>query len=151
VRISKRCAAGFTLLEVLVALVIVGLGMIAVFGQVSQTLTATALMRDKTFATWVATDRITELRLAGEFPAVGDRSDELEMAGVRWAYTLKFSDVGVDDFRRVDVTVAFADEAERPLVEVSGFLRRVETRAGVSSTNWTPLDPNAALTDGQLQ
>ena len=49
----KATDRGFTLLEVLVALVIVGLGMIAVFGQISQSLTATARLRDKTLATWV--------------------------------------------------------------------------------------------------
>jgi len=133
---------GFTLLEVLVALVIVGLGMIAVFGQVSQTLTATARLRDKTLATWVGTDRITELRLAGEFPDVGDRSDEIEMAGVRWAFRIKTSDVGVEDFRRVDVTVAFADKPDRALVEVSGFLRRLDGPAFRSSAQFAPPNPN---------
>ena len=79
---SERRQAGFTLLEVLVALVIVGLGLTAVFGQLNQTLMATGLLRDKTFATWVAVDRITELRVSAEFPDVGERSDSVEMAGV---------------------------------------------------------------------
>jgi general secretion pathway protein I len=147
----KATDRGFTLLEVLVALVIVGLGMIAVFGQVSQSLTATARLRDKTLATWVGTDRITELRLAGEFPDVGDRSDEIEMAGVRWSYRIKTSDVGVADFRRVDVTVAFADQPDRPLVEVSGFLRRVDGPPAVSTAQYIPGDPNADISAGQQQ
>jgi general secretion pathway protein I len=148
VRVTER---GFTLLEVLVALVIVGLGMIAVFSQVSQALTATARLRDKTLATWVGTDRITELRLAGEFPDVGDRSDEIEMAGVRWSYRIKTTDVGVEDFRRVDVTVAFADEPDRQLVEVSGFLRRLDGPPVASAAQFAPRDPNADISDGQLR
>lgn len=147
-KITER---GFTLLEVLVALVIVGLGMIAVFSQVSQSLTATARLRDKTLATWVATDRITELRLAGEFPDVGDRSDELDMAGVRWVYSIKTTDVGVEDFRRVDVTVAFADQPDRQLVEVSGFLRRLDSPPGPSTAQFFPRDPNADLSAGEEQ
>ncbi len=143
-RLTER---GFTLLEVLVALVIVGLGMVAVFGQISQSLTATARLRDKTLATWVATDRITELRLAGEFPDVGDRSDEIEMAGVSWSYRIKTSDVGVEDFRRVDVTVAFADAPDRQIVEVTGFLRRLDGPVTPSSNVFPPCDPN--ITPGE--
>ncbi len=147
-RVTSR---GFTLLEVLVALVIVGLGMIAVFSQVSQSLTATAIMRDKTLAYWIGLDRITELRLAGEFPEVGERSDEIEMAGVGWVYRVKTTAVGVEDFRRIDVTVAFADKPDRQIVEVSGFLRKVDAPAVASSATFAPLDPNADISDGELQ
>ena len=147
-RVTSR---GFTLLEVLVALVIVALGMVAVFGQVSQSLTATAIMRDKTLAYWIGLDRITELRLAGEFPEVGERSDEIEMAGVDWVYRIKTTAVGVDDFRRIDVTVAFADKPDRQIVEVSGFVRKVEAPPVASSASFAPLDPNADITDGELQ
>jgi general secretion pathway protein I len=76
---------GFTLLEVLVALVIVGLGMIAVFEQLNQMLTTTARLRDKTFATWIAEDRITELQVNGQYPKTGERSDQIEMARAEWA------------------------------------------------------------------
>jgi len=147
----KATERGFTLLEVLVALVIVGLGMTAVFSQISQSLTATARLRDKTLATWIGTDRITELRLAGEFPDVGDRSDEIEMAGVRWSYRIKTSDVGVEDFRRVDVTVAFADQPDRQLVEVSGFVRRLDGPPTASNAQFVPADPNADFSEGELQ
>ena len=56
---------GFTLLEVLVALVIVGLGLMAVFSQLNQTIMTASMLRDRTLAHWVAVDRITELRLEG--------------------------------------------------------------------------------------
>jgi len=147
----KPIERGFTLLEVLVALVIVGLGMIAVFGQVSQALTATARLRDKTLATWVGTDRITELRLARDFPNVGDRSDEIDMAGVRWQYRVKVSDVGIEDFRRIDVTVAFADQPDRQLVEVTGFLRRVDAPPAASTAQFVPGNPDADTSEGALQ
>ena len=54
---------GFTLLEVLVALAIIGLGMVAVFSQLNQSLLAASRLRDKTLASWIALDRITELRV----------------------------------------------------------------------------------------
>ena len=64
------------------------------------------------------------------------------MAGVRWSYRIKTSDVGVADFRRVDVTVAFADQPDRQLVEVSGFLRRARRTSGpVSTAQFAPRRP----------
>ena len=89
---------GFTLLEVLVALVIIGLGMMAVFDQLSQMLTTAARLRDKTFATWIAEDRITELQVNGQYPKVGDQSDEVEMAGADWTYTPDNNYTGNDSF-----------------------------------------------------
>jgi len=118
---------GFTLLEVLVALVIVGLGMMAVFDQLSQMLVTTARLRDKTFANWIASDRITELQVNGQYPKVGETDDDIEMARADWTYTVKISQVPDMDLRRVDVTVSFADLPDDILAEVSGFVSPPQT------------------------
>lgn len=136
---------GFTLLEVLVALVIVGLGLMAVFSQLNQSLVTASLLRERTLAHWVAMDRITELRLNGELPDVGESSDEIEMAGIQWAYVLKFSDVGIENFRRVDVRVSYADSPDRVITEVAGFLG--EQPEEIAPAAWDPLDPNAEFQD----
>ena len=52
---KSRLSAGFTLLEVLVAMAIISLGLIGVFSSLSQMLSSTSLLRDKTLATWIAT------------------------------------------------------------------------------------------------
>ena len=113
---------GFTLLEVLVALVIVSLGMIAVFGQLNQMLSASGRLRDKTLAHWIAVDQITELQAIHAYPKVGERSDEVDMARTTWSYTVKTSQIGDLAMRRVDVTVAFSDTPNQILAEVSGFI-----------------------------
>ncbi len=113
---------GFTLLEVLVALVIVSLGMIAVFGQLNQMLSASGRLRDKTLAHWIAVDQITELQAIHAYPKVGERSDEVDMARATWSYTVKTSQIGDLAMRRVDVTVAFSDTPDQILAEVSGFI-----------------------------
>ncbi len=130
------------------ALVIIGLGMIAVFTQMNQSLTATAMMRDKTLAYWIGGDRITELRLSGEFPKIGERDDELEMAGANWRYTVRVSETSLENFRRVDVDVAFADRPERPVATVTGFLRRRDKTAASPTNYWAPINPDNALNSG---
>ena len=104
------------------ALVIVSLGMIAVFGQLNQMLSASARLRDKTLAHWIAVDQITELQAIGAYPKVGESSDEVDMARATWSYTVKTSQIGDLAMRRVDVTVAFADTPEQILAEVRGFV-----------------------------
>lgn len=121
---ERRLHGGFTLLEVLVALVIVALGLLAAFGQVNQTLTAAGRLREKTLAHWVAMDRLTELHLAGDFPPVGKQSDEVEMANTRWRYEIVISKTEVDALRRAEITVAFADQPDRPVATVTGFVGR---------------------------
>ncbi len=137
---------GFTLLEVLVALAIVALGLMAAFGQLNQTAATATRLREKTFAHWVAQDRLVELRLLREFPAVGNRSDEVEFGGVAWKYTLRVSQTPLEGLRRVDVDVAFADRPDRVITTLSGFLRRppaVPPAAGAAPEDWYVLDPDA--------
>lgn len=116
--------SGFTLLEVLVALVIVALGLMAAFGQVNQTLTVSSRLRDKTLAHWVAVNEMTRLRLLGEFPAIGSRSDEVEMARTNWRYTINVVKTPLDALRRVDISVAFADRPDSVVTTLTGFLGR---------------------------
>ncbi len=126
---------GFTLLEVLVALVIVALGLMAAFGQVNQSVTTASRLRDKTIAHWVAMNEMTRLRLQGEFPATGSRSDEVEMARMTWRYTVKVVKTEMANFRRVDISVSFADSPDSVVTTVSGLL--VSAPAGPPAQGFT--------------
>ena len=51
---SSQRRRGFTLIEVLVALIVVTMGTLAVAGQIGQTARNARLIQAKTFATWIA-------------------------------------------------------------------------------------------------
>lgn len=150
-RSDFRHRGGFTLLEVLVALAIVGLGMIAVFTQLNQSLLATSRLRDKTLANWIAVDRITELRITGQFPEVSERTDELEMARSTWAYTVKVSQTPVEKLRRVDVSVSFADAPDNVVATVTGFIGEPQASPVAASSGWSLLDPDGVPTEGDVE
>ncbi len=119
--IRSRRSAGFTLLEVMIALVIVGLTLLAMAGKMGSMLNAANTMRDYTYASWIAHNKITELRLANVVPDVSSSSGEVRYAGVDWAWRAVVSETGVENLYRVDVSISFpgADPIMRP---VTGFI-----------------------------
>jgi general secretion pathway protein I len=114
---------GFTLIEVMAALIIVSLGMLAVITAVSQTASNSAYLREKSVAHWVAMNRVTELRLAPQPPATGDTTGEVEMAGNRWRWSAQISQTSIPTMRRIDVSVAPLTDAKASLDEDSYYAR----------------------------
>ena len=55
--------AGFTLIEVMVALTVVAVTLPALLFLLSQQIDGTAYLRDRSVAQWVAADRVAEVRL----------------------------------------------------------------------------------------
>src|SRR5678815_1970709 len=100
---SSRRQHGFTLIEVLVALVVVAVSMTAAILAVSERTRDGAYLRDKTLAHWIAMNLVTERRLQAQAPALGKSSDEIEFAGRRWRWTLVVDKTAIDTMRRMDV------------------------------------------------
>lgn len=130
-----REAAGFTLVEALVALLIVSLGMMAVNTQLNQYATTSFYIEQKTLASWIATNLITELSVQNEWPEPGDTEDELEFSNRTWHYRIEISETQVPNLRRADVFVALADRPEDTLHRVSGLIEPPPPR-GFVPTRW---------------
>ena len=113
---------GFTLVEALVALVIVSLGMMAVNTQLNQFAVTSVYIEQKTLASWIATNVLTELSVSSEWPELGDFDEELEFAGRLWVYRVEVDETEVENLRRVDVSVGHAEDPERVLHRVSGLI-----------------------------
>jgi general secretion pathway protein I len=146
--------AGFSLIEVLAALVIVSLGMLGVIEAVSQTAGNTSYLRDKTLAHWIAMNRVTELRLEPQAPKIDKTSNEVEMAGRRWRWTAQVTQTQLQSMRRIDVSVRLADAAEdSSLVSVTGFYGTSIAAPGTTIVLWQGVagaggeDETAAPTD----
>jgi general secretion pathway protein I len=133
---NRVCAArGFTLIETVVALLIVSLGMTAVFMQLGQFATSAILMQDKTLASWIGSNVVTELSLETAWPAFGDSDDEIEYAGRLWNVNIVISETEVENLRRADVSVSLADRPERIIHRVSGLIEPPVPQ-GFPPVNW---------------
>lgn len=128
---------GFTLLEVMVALIIVALGMLGAIQAVSQSASNSGYMRDKTLAHWVAMNRLTQVRLQKTAPPVSKTSDEVEMGGRRWKWTMEVKQTAVETMRRIDVTVRPQEAPETTrLASVTGFYGTAVAPPGTALVSW---------------
>ncbi len=128
---------GFTLVEVVVALAIVAIGMLAVFKTIGDTVNNVTDLRDRSFATWIADNRITEIRISGEMPSVEQTAGEVEFGGRQWHWVTKVSQTQVKGLRRIDVSVRRDGDAENSsLVNLAGFVGATATAAPPSGNDW---------------
>jgi general secretion pathway protein I len=100
---------GFTLIEVLVALAIVAIGMAAVLEALTSSANTAVYLQDKTFAEWVALNRIETVRLSGSIPGTGTSSDDIDYAGRSWEWQQKVTDTRIPNLRQIEVDVRPAD------------------------------------------
>ncbi len=113
---------GFTLIEVLVAVAIVALGLAGILTTINGMVNASAYLRDKTLANWVAQNHITELRLQPDWPDIGKSTDDMEMGGQRWRVETEVESTPVENLRRLNVSVAYDEVPDEPLVTVAAFM-----------------------------
>lgn len=114
---------GFTLIEVLVALVVVALGMLGAIEAVNQSISTSTYLRDKAVAQWVAMNKLTEARLQTAVPQVDKTSGDAEMAGQKYRWTMVVTKTPVPTMLRLDVTISPPDtDADKvSLASVTGF------------------------------
>ncbi|MGC4027825.1 MAG: type II secretion system minor pseudopilin GspI [Steroidobacteraceae bacterium] len=141
-----RRLAGFTLIEVLVALVIVAFGIGALLTTLTSSADNLSYLRDKSQAEWIALNRISELRLSRAQPKVGESSGDIEYAGSKWRWRQKVADQGMAGLFRIEVEIARlrtadsrGDAAEPALATAIGFFGQ---RVAYPST---PFDPDWSL------
>ena len=129
-----RSQSGFTLVEVMVALAIVALALAGAAISMSQMATNASSLRDRTYASWIAQNKITEMRLSGESPEVDITSGELDYAGSTWAWEADVSETGVENLYRVDVSVGYAEQDDF-VRTVTGFIGE-PVPPGVGALAW---------------
>ena len=118
--------AGFTLLEVLVAVAVLALALTAIISGGSSAARAAALMRDKTLALWVAHNRLAEIDLQPKWPQLGSSSDDVSMGGQDWTWRANVTGTQDPTLRRIDIHVGKrGDGSGYDYVMLSSFISSV--------------------------
>ena len=114
-----RRGAGFTLLEVLVALAIVGTALGASLRAVGSLTQNSTDLRASLMATWSAENRLSQIRVAGEWPQLGNRSFDCPQGELALVCQESVFATPTPVFRRVEVSVVDASNPERRIIKLT--------------------------------
>ncbi len=112
---------GFTLLEVLVALVVLALALLALSRTASNAVSAFGVTRERVLASWIASNVLTETRLREPLPDPGKRDGRLKFAGRDWRWELVIQATEEPGIRRLDVRVFSQAQPAAPMLQLTGF------------------------------
>lgn len=117
--------AGFTLLEVLIALAVIGLVLPPLLINAAERLNGLKSMEDKIVANLVAQNQLSLYRLnnllAGKRPPRREDGNEL-MAGRDWFWEAETEPTEVEGYFRIDIVVASTRDLADPRARVSAYL-----------------------------
>lgn len=116
---SNHRGAGFTLLEVLVALVIVGTALGASLRAVGSLTQNSSDLRASMMATWSAENRLSQIRLAHEWPALGQRRFDCAQSELHLVCEENVFATPNPYFRRVEVSVLDAQNTGRRIIKLA--------------------------------
>lgn len=124
VRARASSGGGFTLVEVLVAVAVLAIAMAAIISAMARQADNAGYLRQKTIAIWVAHNRLTELQLKPEWPAIGRADGKMEMSGVEWKWETAVTKApGQDKLRRIDIKVfAPGQKKDGALAQLTSFI-----------------------------
>ena len=117
----KPMARGFTLIEVLIALVILAIALAAAARAASIATVGAEESKLRTLATWVAQNRLAELSATQSFPSSGTSTGKSNMGGIDFDWQQTASDTPNAAFRKVEVKVLRPNDAQT-LTSLTGYL-----------------------------
>jgi len=123
----RKTRRGFTLVEVMIALVVFAVVSVALVRNTTQSLRQAGMIQEKTVAWWLAENQMSALRMLERsdtnFPSVGVSREVIETGDISWEVETDIEATENDFVRRVVVSV-YRESEDISSVELVGFLGR---------------------------
>jgi len=95
----------FTLIEVMVALMVIVISLVAIIDSTSSSTWRATYLKEKTIAGWVAQNQVAFYRGKKTWGSASNSSGQVTMADVEWEWKMHVSKTDDDELRRIDVEV----------------------------------------------
>ena len=119
----KLNCAGFTLLEVLVALAILAITLSALIKASGSYASNASYLKEKTLAHWIAENKAVEYQLNKTFPATGNREGDINYALQEWRWRVKVTNTDDRRLRRLDIDIILEDgDFKHPRASLVAFV-----------------------------
>lgn len=116
--------SGLTLLEVMVALLIFALAGTAIMKAASDHLNGVGQIEDITFATWIANNRLTQLKLENKWPPKNNAKGSQEMSDRVWYWEQNVIKTPDPELLAVEIIVGLDKEYEGSITSVTSYLAK---------------------------
>lgn len=117
---SIKSSAGFSLLEVLIALAVFSTAALAMLSFSTRIVAQHSLLEEKTLALWVAENTLEEFRMQRPWPAGGHQERWVENSERRWKVSIDVEDTVQAGLRRMVVEVRRENDPA-PLAALTGY------------------------------
>lgn len=118
---ARRHNAGFTLIEVMLALSIFTLAALAALQVATEHLRSISLIEERTFAIMVASNRMAEVHISDNWPPQDGATGQMQMAERNWFWRQQVVDTVTDGLREVTIVVS-TEEGGSETARISGFV-----------------------------
>lgn len=113
----QRDEEGFSLLETLVAMVVLSVSATAILSAAQRHVGSIVEVSDRLTARWIAENRLVELAHGAPEP-----TELVRMGGQQWSVRTTFGTTADPDLTRADITVARSNDPKEALARLTGFL-----------------------------
>jgi len=116
--------SGLTLLEVMVALLIFALAGTAVMKAASDHLNGVGQIENITFATWVANNRLTQMKLENKWPPKNEEKGSQEMSNRVWYWQQNVIKTTDPELLAVEIVVGLDERYEGSITSVTSYVAK---------------------------
>lgn len=116
-----RKTRGFTLLEILVALAVLAVTLMAASRSIGISLQSTQQIKQRLLAEWVAQNRLATHRINQDWPGIGTTSGQETQGGIELSWIEEVSATPHPLFRRLDIRVKDPDDVNHELRHLIGY------------------------------
>ena len=104
------------------ALTVFAISALAVSRHINQAADQLSYLENKTFAVWVAENKMAELRSAENWPSLGRTTDTVLLADREWLVATDVSGTTLKGLREVSVSVSLGTRADNSITELIGYV-----------------------------